>query len=647
MASIQTLSTSNNPFLQIFVRLMTGVAFCPGNQITILHAEENQQKDYVSSEDGCWQEYASQEFEEHMKHQMFSVKSSTNPEHRASPRKGFVHRKPLQQFLLPKEAPATEGNADQLQVSPADHFNQRSLPYDEEQKACRAAVNVIFIPNYTEYIRITAAVMITTDKETLIAGDHRPCKAVPGLWARLRQGRARPGDTGASSGKELTLATRSSTASKSLFSKPDRYQLISRNGVSASYSDRDLHYSTLDGQAWGLAANCRVRGLLGRNVCKLLGVWKESFNEMAQTQRRSRKLTEQPGLEVEEEQPSESSNGWECRLKRGMILRAKTGERSAILPISKIISEILLIFSLAMLEEKTTVEAARVCGTIRAQVLTEVAGCDRALTAWQSQQALWPSLCPYLWGRATAPRYYEQQHHFQVHAEDSRKSKILQLQAKQLLRRICMQIRRRNLASNIIECPLKTQGVTVHFSGKALKMPAKPSRIQVPVAILPSVVASLAARLKVSQTTLTQTAELKPEDSTQLDAADEQNRTCHFTKCMGSKSFVPADTAELTAASGSLLGSQHFQLACLHEELLTSDTGVSNLKKISSLSQRYFIGYNLSEAIPQPIWASALVHPTKRKIPACMEGAHRNPEHGRLQEALENTCCTGVQESHT
>lgn len=69
-------------------------------------------------------------------------------------------------------------------------------------------------------------------------------------------------------------------------------------------------------------------------------------------------------------------------------------------------------------------------------------------------------------------------------------------------------------------------------------MPAKPSRIQVPAAILPSVVASLAARLKVSQTTLTQTAELKPEDSTQLDAADEQNRTCHFTKCMGSKSFV-------------------------------------------------------------------------------------------------------------
>lgn len=43
------------------------------------------------------------------------------------------------------------------------------MPYDEEQKACRAAVNVIFIPNYTEYIRITAAVMITTDKETLIA----------------------------------------------------------------------------------------------------------------------------------------------------------------------------------------------------------------------------------------------------------------------------------------------------------------------------------------------------------------------------------------------------------------------------------------------------------------------------------------------
>lgn len=43
-------------------------------------------------------------------------------------------------------------------------------------------------------------------------------------------------------------------------------------------------------------------------------------------------------------------------------------------------------------------------------------------------------------------------------------------------------------------------------------MPAKPSRIQVPAAILPSVVASLAARSKVSQTTLTQTAELKPED---------------------------------------------------------------------------------------------------------------------------------------
>lgn len=33
-------------------------------RITILHSEENQQKDYVSSEDGCWQEYASQESEE-------------------------------------------------------------------------------------------------------------------------------------------------------------------------------------------------------------------------------------------------------------------------------------------------------------------------------------------------------------------------------------------------------------------------------------------------------------------------------------------------------------------------------------------------------------------------------------------------------
>lgn len=46
---------------------------------------------------------------------------------------------------------------------------------------------------------------------------------------------------------------------------------------------------------------------------------------MAETQRRSRKLTEQPGLEVEEEQLSESNNWWECRLKRGMILKAKTG----------------------------------------------------------------------------------------------------------------------------------------------------------------------------------------------------------------------------------------------------------------------------------------------------------------------------------
>lgn len=41
--------------------LLSLVCFC---RITILHAEENQQKDYVSSEDGCWQEYASQEFEE-------------------------------------------------------------------------------------------------------------------------------------------------------------------------------------------------------------------------------------------------------------------------------------------------------------------------------------------------------------------------------------------------------------------------------------------------------------------------------------------------------------------------------------------------------------------------------------------------------
>lgn len=49
---------------------------------------------------------------------------------------------------------------------------------------------------------------------------------------------------------------------------------------------------------------------------------------------------------------------------------------------------------------------------------------------------------------------------------------------------------------------------------------------------------------------------------------------------------VPAATAKLTAASGSLLGSQHFQLTCLYEELLIGDTGVSNLKKISSLSQR-------------------------------------------------------------
>lgn len=51
--------------------------------------------------------------------------------------------------------------------------------------------------------------------------------------------------------------------------------------------------------------------------------------------------------------------------------------------------------------QKTTVEAARACGTIRTQVLTEVAGCDRALTAWQSQRAPWPSLCPYLWGRVS------------------------------------------------------------------------------------------------------------------------------------------------------------------------------------------------------------------------------------------------------
>lgn len=49
--------------------------------------------------------------------------------------------------------------------------------------------------------------------------------------------------------------------------------------------------------------------------------------------------------------------------------------------------------------QKIAVEVAWACGTIRA--LTEVAGHDRALTAWQSQGAPWPFLCPYLWGRVS------------------------------------------------------------------------------------------------------------------------------------------------------------------------------------------------------------------------------------------------------